>query len=309
MTSSRLLFRIAVPVAVAVLVVVAGWRSFFMVDESRITLVQSFGNTCRPAPAQAGFHWKWPWQTAVPVDRRVRLLTFEPREKLTRDHEPVVIEPYACWKVSADAVGNYALAVRDEDTAERLLRDLVWAALDRALADHPLTDWLRPVGDGHVTSRLPLAAMMIDVTQACQREALARFGIDLLDVQLRRLSRPERMKGDLVHLMQTDRLRQARQRSLDMALRQARIEIEARGEANRILAEAEMDAEQIRSRGEQEARRMEAEARRINPELTDYLLRLEEYQRLTESASPGTRPAKSTGPARTKPPGSPRVTR
>jgi membrane protease subunit HflC len=240
---------------------------------------------------------QWPWRTVRRFDRRTRLLTFEKREKLTRDREPIVVQPYACWRISLDALPQFARSAGDEARAERYLTDLVWDVLDRRLAEHPLIDWLNPVGDTQPSCPPPQATVMAQVTRTCQQEAYLRFGLDVLDVQLQLLTRPERMKKDLVRLMRVNQQRGIDRLQADADLQRARLEADVRRRADQVLAGADAQASQIRSQGDREAQMIEADARRLSPELTDDLLRMAQYVRLLEAGPVAAQAAEMNLPA------------
>lgn len=278
-TSLVLLALIAVPALVC-------WQSVFTVDETEVALVRSFGRPCRPPLTQAGLSFKWPWQKVQQLDRRVRHVVFEPREKLTRDHEPVVVQPYVCWKVAPDAAERFVRSATDDAAAEVLLADLVWCVLDRELADRPLTDWLNASGDRDPAVEPPQVVIMAAVTRACQQRAYARFGLDVLDVQLLRFSRPERMKKDLARLMLAEQQRKSNQRCLAIETQRAQVSVQAGEQADRVLADAEEQARRIHLEGDRETQRIESEARRINPDLTDFLVGLDQCRLLIERGLP-----------------------
>jgi len=282
---------VLVLLALIAALVVVGLRSMFVVDETQVALVASFGRTCRPALTQAGLSFKWPWQKVRQADRRVRHVVFEPREKLTRDHEPVVVQPYVCWKVASDIAERFIRSAGDDAAAEVLLVDLVWSVLDRELADRPLTDWLNASGDRDPAAEPPQAAIMAAVTRACQQRACERFGLDVLDVQLLRFSRPERMKKDLARLMLAEQQRESDRRCLTIETQRAQVSVQAGGQADRVLADAEEQARRIRLESEREAQRIEADARRIDPDLTDYLVELDRCRLLIENGLPASQPA------------------
>jgi len=274
-----------------------GWRSVFVLDESQVALVESFGAACGSPLGRAGLYPKWPWRTVQCFDRHTRLLEFEQREKLTCDHEPIVVQPYVCWRISLDALPQFARSVGDEFQAERCLTDLVWVVLDHRLAEHPLTDWLNPLGDTQPSCPPPQAVLMAEVTRSCQQEAYVRYGIDVLDVQLQLLTRPEWMKKDLARLMRADQQRRINQLRANADRQRAHLEADVRRQADQVLAEADVQASQIRAQGHREAQRIEADARHMHPELTDDLLRLEQYSRLLEAGPAATQAAEMNLPA------------
>ncbi len=285
--------RWLIPATAICVVVAIGWRSCFVVEEGCLAVVQGAGRGSGPGVVPAGFSVKWPWQSVRHLDQRVRLLQLKPRERLTADHEPLVLQPCVCWRLSSEGAEQFLQSVGDVRLAESQLADLVWRELDREWAARRLVDWLHPAGDRDSSGDPPLLAIAARVARGCQAEAFARFGLDLLDVQLQRVGRPEGMTCDLLRLMQADRQRQIDRRRLEIEQQQAGLIADARRRADRILAEADVRAERVLAEGRDEAIRLENEARALSSDLTDYLLLLRDYRKLIASGSD----VESKGPA------------
>ncbi len=259
--------------AAAAVVAFVGWRSMVMVEPGEVAFVHGLGLPGAALVAEPGLHSKAPWQAVRRVDGRLRLLTFEPAERLTADHEPLVIEPFACWRVAPQGWGTYLQAVSDSHTAERRLREIVWHVLDGELAGHGLRAWLNSTGD--TASIPPPAEAVLDrVRRAAAAEAHARLGVDLVEVGVRRLARPERMKESMLALMLADREHAVDRVRQETSVQVARIAALARREAELLLVEAQHRAAAIRLRGETESDSILAEVRRLNPRLTDEALRI-----------------------------------
>ncbi|NLX20741.1 MAG: hypothetical protein GXY55_03590 [Phycisphaerae bacterium] len=259
--------------AAAAVVAFVGWRSMVMVEPGEVAVVHGLGLPGAALVAEPGLHSKAPWQAVRRVDGRLRLLTFEPVERLTADHEPLVIEPFACWRVTPQGWGTYLQAVTDAGSAERRLREIVWHVLDGELAGHGLREWLNSTGDAAAIP--PSVDVLLDrVRRAAAAEARARLGIDLVEVGVRRLVRPERMKESMLALMLADREHAADRVRQETRVQVARIEALARREAELLLVEAQHQAAAIRLRGESEADGILAEVRKLNPRLTDEALRI-----------------------------------
>ncbi len=257
---------------VAALVAAVGWRTWYRVGPGEVAFVQGFGPAGPALVTEPGVHFKAPWQAVRRVDRRLRLLTFEPAERLLADQEPVVIEPFACWRVAPEGLDRYLRVVSDARTAERRLREIVWSALDGELAAAGLREWLNAAGDaGPVPA--PADALLNRVRRTARAEAQSTLGIDLADVGVRRLTRPERMKEQLLALMLADRERAADAVRQETRVQVAQVEAAARRDAELLLAEAQRQTAAIARRGWQEAEQILAEARKLNAELTEQALR------------------------------------
>src|ERR1700681_4750560 len=121
--------------AIALAVIILGYRTFFPVKETEFVLVTQFG---RPlyAVAQAGLHFKWAFQSATYFDRRLRIYNPRPSEFLTRDKKNLVLESYVAWKIQDPQ--RFVETVGDPIAAEMRLHDIVWSGLSAALGTHDL---------------------------------------------------------------------------------------------------------------------------------------------------------------------------
>lgn len=278
----RRILLLALFLAAVVIAVGLCWRSCFVVDETQVALVLSFGRQVRGPITEAGVHLKRPWQTVRQFDRRLQLLEFEPREKLVYDHEPVVVQPFACWRIAPEGVERYLKSVENRTGAESLLTDMIWSALDHELSTHALTDWVNTNGEHSPAGLHTQTQIMDEVACTCQQEARRYFGIELLDVRLRRLTRPEWMNEDIYRRMIADRKRTANRLRRASTARVTQIESSACQEVDRLLAEAKKQAREIHAQSKAQAEHLYSEAHRLDPELTALVEKLESYRRLLD---------------------------
>jgi len=180
-----------------------GMRSIYTVGATEAAVLTQFGRVAGTPVMQAGLHFKRPWQTVRVFDRRVRLLTFAPRERLTADHEPVVVMPYACWRVDMQGLERYLAATAGDRDVQGRLRELIWDALDAAIASHPLADWTAAAAATTTPGASSEPTLLNPVRQRC-RQAAAQLGVDLVEVGLQRLTRPKRLAEVIQQAMQAE---------------------------------------------------------------------------------------------------------
>src|SRR5262252_4628863 len=88
-------YRYYIAAAVALVLI---YLTLFSVRETEFVLVTQFGRPIRTVTS-AGLNAKWPFQTALYFDRRLRVYNPRPSEFLTRDKKNVVIENYVLWRI------------------------------------------------------------------------------------------------------------------------------------------------------------------------------------------------------------------
>src|SRR5262245_53700297 len=137
-------YRKYYPAAAALLAVVLLYTTFFPVRETEFVLVTQFGRPVRTI-TDAGLSAKWPYQTAIFFDRRLRVYNPRPSEFLTRDKKNIVIENYVAWKIQDP--NRFVQSVGDPVSAEMRLHDIIWSGLSAALGTHDLDSIVSPSAD------------------------------------------------------------------------------------------------------------------------------------------------------------------
>jgi len=266
--------------AIAVAAVI-GARSFFVVDTSQIAVVTGFGRIVRGPITEAGPYFKRPWHCVRRADGRVRLITLEPRRMLTAAAEPLVVQPYLCWRIAPELVERFWAATADGANVERVLWDLLWSALDEAVASHALSDWIAAAVctvDAQGSDDWPL---LEPVRQRCRVEA-ERVGVRIVDVGLLGIGRPEQLATPVAQTLEAEGRLLVTRVELDGLAEAARIETEARRQAEAVLGMHLNEAHRLQTEGRQEAARIYAASYALNAELARVLEQLAILRRLID---------------------------
>src|SRR5437899_7449280 len=166
------------PAALAVIALIFLYTTLFSVRETEFVLITQFGRPLRTI-AEAGLHAKWFFQTAIFFDRRLRVYNPRPSEFLTRDKKNIVIENYVAWKIQDPK--RFVETVGDPIAAEMRLHDIIWSGLSAALGTHDL--------ESIVSTNLETVkagTMMDQLTALTDRAALGQYGIEVVDVRVKR---------------------------------------------------------------------------------------------------------------------------
>ncbi len=126
--------RRRVGLAVALVMVIAAAASLVQVRSGEATVITRFGNPVRVL-LKPGIAWRWPmpFETAIPVDLRLRTTSSGLQDVGTRDGLRIIIQAYAVWQVQADPghVERFMRAVQNQpDEAARQIRTFVGSALE-----------------------------------------------------------------------------------------------------------------------------------------------------------------------------------
>lgn len=231
---------------VLVAVVVLAAFSIFIVRQTEQALVLQFGEVRRNVQ-DPGLHFKVPYQTVLRFDKRV--LDFDPpqEEVIAADQKRLVVDSYARFRI-ADPLQFYQ-SVGNEAVARTRLASIVSSSLRRIL--------------GSVTLSTVLSDERADIMRQIRNEVdqQARpFGIDVVDVRIRRADLPDENSQAIYERMKSEREREAREFRAQGAEFAQRIRSAAERERTVILAEAQRQAQILRGQGESDSVRIYAEA-------------------------------------------------
>jgi membrane protease subunit HflC len=277
-------------------VITAAVRSVFFVDESQYVYVTQFGHPIEFL-TQPGLHFKWPYQSVWRFDRRLQMYEPPARELLTEDKENLNFAWYVCWRIAspqfaADHAGQkivdpgdateicvrrYLQAIGETTTAESRLEERIQAAL---AAEIGRTRFAQLVSlDPKMLELEPLAER---VTQAVRGPAADQFGIEVVDVRLRRFNYPDAVKPAVFAEIRSERERVAVQYRAEGASQKLRLESQATLERDQLLARAKREATRIRGEGEAKAMEILNAAHGKNPKFYELLKTLETYRAMLD---------------------------
>lgn len=275
--------------------------SFFVVPQTEQVIVTQFGKPVGDPITEPGLHFKLPLvQKVNHLDRRILEWDGAPVAIPTRDKTYIHVDTFARWRITDPK--TFFVRLHDERSAQSRLEDIIGSETRNAVARHDLIEIVRtdkerkPMKDeslkvegaGTIGALPPIefgrAKLEDDIrTQASAK--LAEFGIDLLDVRMKRVNYNPDVLDRIYQRMISER-RQIAQR----------FRSEGEGEAARIAGRKERDLNEIQStayrkvqeiRGQADAKASEiyAKAYTQNPtaaEFYSFLKSMETYRRVLD---------------------------
>ncbi|WGF88223.1 protease modulator HflC [Marinivivus vitaminiproducens] len=214
--------------------------SLFTVHQTQQALVVQFGETKRIV-TEPGLNWKLPFiQSAIFIDRRVLDFDSDAQEVILGDQKRLVVDSYARYRIT-DPLRFYQTVGNQEAVIRSRLAPILDASLRKVLGAVPLFAILSA----------DRATLMNQIKDESNSRAEV-FGIEIVDVRIRRADLPEENSQAIYQRMQTEREREARELRAQGAELGQRIRARAERERRVILAEAERDAQITRGRGDAE---------------------------------------------------------
>jgi len=250
------------------------YLTFYTTRETEFALITQFGRPVRTV-VNAGLHVKWPFQSILRFDRRLRVYNPRPAEFLTRDKKNLVIENYVAWRI--EDPDRFVKSVGDTSSAEMRLHDIIWSGLSAALGTLDLESLVSASAD-----KVQTAAMLDALTTHADLTALGQYGIRVVDVRIKRLNLPEQNKQSVFARMRAERERIAMQYRAEGEEQALVIRANADREKEAILSAAYKDAEKIRGGGDAEATRIYGQAYSKNPRFYKLVRTLESYKKVLD---------------------------
>ncbi len=250
--------------------------SFVVLDETEMGIVTTF-NKPTQIIKEAGLIVKWPdpIQSVIRLDRRLQALDSNLGEYLTRDKKNLVASSFILWRI--DNPERFIQSVRSKKNAEKRLADLVGSELGVALGEHPLHDFLTTEESGS-----QITEISTHVYKQTKNAALQDFGVELADVQIRRLGFPSQNLRSVYDRMKAERERIAKKYRAEGEEEASKIRSQTDKEVRDLLAEAYRDAQITKGQGEAEAIRIYAEAFSSDPKFYKLTRTMEAYRNMLD---------------------------
>ncbi len=286
---NNIIKTIALIAAAAVIVLV--FASAYIVDETEQVVITQFGKMVDEPVTTPGLNFKIPFiQKATYFPKNLLTWDGDPGQVPTRDKTYIWVDTFARWKI-VDPV-KYFQTVNNEFAALERLDDIIDPAMRNLVTSYPLVESVRNssrsmdtfefvaeesrkriqykinLGRDEITKRI--------VAQA--RAKLAPFGIELVDVKIKRINYIENVRQAVYNRMIAERNQIAE-----------KYRAEGKGEASNIRGEKEKELQVIKSqayktsqilKGEADAKATQiyADAYSVDPDFYEFLKAMDVYK-------------------------------
>jgi len=256
--------KFLIPVLVA-----AGFTIFlslFTVKEINQAIVLQFGDPKRVI-AVPGLQVKIPFiQNVVFIDRRILSLDPEPEEVIASDQKRLIVDAYARFKI-IDPLKFY-ISVGDERVARSRLATIINSRLRSVLGTQNLATLLSE----------DRAKQMTIIQEDVNAEA-EKFGIEIIDVRIKRADLPQANSEAIYKRMQTEREREAKEFRAKGAEMAVTITSTADKEVTVLLANAKKQSEIMKGEGDGQRNKIFASAFGKDPEFFSFYRAMQAYEK------------------------------
>lgn len=280
---------IATVLALVILGLVVLGNSLYVIDMTEQVVVTQFGRPIGDLIREPGLHIKVPFiQKVNTFDKRVLEWDGNPDQIPTKDKKYIWVDTFARWRI-ADPL-KFMQSVSSEMGAHARLDDVIDAVTRDLITSNQLIEVVRnsnremAASDTNVVASTEVEEFIEFGRTAVTREILAkaaeqmpRYGIELVDVEIKRVNYVEEVRRKVYERMISERQRIAERYRSEGQGQSAEIRGQKEKELQRITSEAYRIAEEVRGNADAEAARIYADAFGRDPEFYTFSRTLESY--------------------------------
>jgi len=242
------------------------YLSLFTVKEINQAIVLQFGDPKRVI-AEPGLQVKIPFiQNVVFIDRRILSLDPQPEEVIASDQKRLIVDAYARFRI-VDPLKFY-ISVGDERVARSRLATIINSRLRSVLGTQNLATLLSE----------DRSKQMAIIQEGVNAEA-EKFGIEIIDVRIKRADLPQANSEAIYKRMQTEREREAKEFRAKGAEMAVTITSTADKEVTVILANARKQSEIMKGEGDGQRNKIFAKAFGKDPEFFSFYRAMQAYEK------------------------------
>jgi membrane protease subunit HflC len=258
------LSKFIIPVIIAIGFI--AYLSFFTIKEINQAIVLQFGDPKRVI-AEPGLKVKIPFiQNVVFLDRRILSLDPAPEEVIASDQKRLIVDAYARFKI-VDPLKFY-VSVGDERVARSRLATIINSRLRSVLGKQRLATLLS----------VERSKQMAIIQEGVNIEA-KKFGINIIDVRIKRADLPQANSEAIYKRMQTEREREAKEFRAKGAEMAVTITSTADKKVTVILANAKKQSEIMKGEGDGQRNKIFASAFSKDPEFFSFYRAMQAYEK------------------------------
>jgi membrane protease subunit HflC len=282
----------------AILVGVVGLTSAYTLTENEQAIITRFGEPRGKPITDPGLHFKMPFADTVNrFDKRWLDWRGDPNQIPTKEKKYIWVDTFGRWRI-VDPL-RFFQRLRDERNAQSRLDDIIDGETRNAIASFALIEAVRSTNrkfdDDEYITELEGAEAIETVTAGREKltrqirdraaEVVKEFGVELVDVQIRRINYVNEVQVKVFERMVSERRRIAeRSRSEGMG-RAAEIRGQRERDLKGIRSAAYRKAQEVTGKADAEATRIYAASFGRDAEFFQFLRTLEAYPKAVDGST------------------------
>ena len=263
------------------IIVLLGLTTVFIVDETEQVVILAFGKPVRTI-TEPGINMKVPFPLQEKIKFDDRLLEYDspPEEILSKDKKTLIVDNYVRWRI-VDPL-QFLKTVQAIPTALSRMDDIVYSELRRELGTHDMVEIITENRE-----------KLMEIVTFNSNKATLDYGIEVLDVRIRRVDLPAENEESIYARMEAERNRQANKFRSEGEEEAQKIRASTDRDKTIILADAYKEAERIRGEGDAKAVEIYANAYSADPKFYEFVRTLDTYKKIVDDKTTLVLPADS----------------
>ncbi|MGY6521861.1 MAG: protease modulator HflC [Mongoliitalea sp.] len=276
------------------------WNSVYILDETKQAIVTQFGKPVGDPRTEPGINLKVPFLHKVQFfDKRYLEWDGDRNQVPTKDKKFIFVDSYARWEITNPL--QFFIRLRDERSAQSRLDDILDGETRNAVASHDLLDLVRSTNrDPEVTEDFMEEIEILEdisvgraqiekIILEKANERTTDLGVRILDFRFKRMNYVDEVRDRVYDRMISERVRIADQFKSEGQGEARKIEGNKERDLAQIQSEAFKLAEEIKGRADAEATNIYATAYNRNRQAVDlykFLRTMESFEKsLDENTS------------------------
>ena len=245
---------------------ITAFQSIFIVQEINQAIVLQFGDP-KKIVTKSGLNFKLPFiQNVAYLDKRVLNLDNPPEEVIAADQKRLIVDAIARFKI-VDPLKFY-ISVGNERVARQRLATIINSRIRGVLGKQELATLLSKD-----------RAKQMSIIQNDVNTEAKNFGIEIVDVRIKRADLPQANSEAIYARMQTERQREAKEFRAQGAEIATRIKSTADKEVTVILANAKKKSEIMKGEGDGQRNKIFADAFGKDPQFFSFYRAMQSYEK------------------------------
>ena len=268
-------------IGLVAILVLLGLTTVFIVDETEQVVILAFGKPVRTI-TEPGINMKVPFPLQEKIKFDDRLLEYDspPEEILSKDKKTLIVDNYVRWRI-VDPL-QFLKTVQAIPTALSRMDDIVYSELRRELGTHDMVEIITENRE-----------KLMEIVTFNSNKATLDYGIEVLDVRIRRVDLPAENEESIYARMEAERNRQANKFRSEGEEEAQKIRASTDRDKTIILADAYKEAEGIRGEGDAKAVEVYANAYSADPKFYEFVRTLDTYKKIVDDKTTLVLPADS----------------
>lgn len=255
---------------IIIIAALAFFTTVYIVDETEQVVVLAFGKPVKTI-TKPGLNFKLPapLQVVVTFDKRLLEYDVPPEEVLSMDKKTLIMDNYVRWRIVDPLL--FLQTVQAVPTAKTRLDDIVYSELRQELGTHDMVEIITETRD-----------LIMDKVTAASNEESEKYGIEVVDVRIRRVDLPSENEASIYARMEAERNRKANMFRSEGEEEAQKIRAKTERDKTVILADAYKISQEIRGEGEAKALDIYASSFSKDPKFYEFVRTLEAYEKIID---------------------------